>query len=79
MSEGIHELDTVILRRDDPTSGLRAGDVGTVVFVYDGAYEVEFLAASGRTDAVLTLDASDVSPVVGGDPSDRTSARGGAR
>ena len=39
----LKELDLAALREDLPSYGLRAGDVGTVVFVHgDGlAYEVE--------------------------------------
>jgi hypothetical protein len=54
-------LDTVVLVRDIPEHGLKAGDLGAVVEVYrpDGL-EVEFVAASGRTTALLTLKAVDV-------------------
>jgi hypothetical protein len=63
----INELDLVALREDLPVYGLRAGDVGTVVLVYrDGqAYEVEFVAANGRTIAVETLDAARIEPLNG--------------
>ncbi len=55
------ELDTVVLERDLPEAGLRRGDLGAVVQVYppDGI-EVEFVAASGRTQALVTLHADDV-------------------
>lgn len=58
------ELDTVVLVRDLPEHGLRRGDLGAVVQVYppDGL-EVEFVTASGRTQALLTLTAGDVRPV----------------
>jgi hypothetical protein len=60
----IRELDTVVLVRDLPESGLRAGDLGAVVQVYSPeALEVEFVTASGRTVALLSLSASDVRPV----------------
>jgi hypothetical protein len=57
-------LDTVVLARDLPEHGLRAGDLGAVVEVYapDGL-EVEFVRASGHTKALLTLAATDVRPV----------------
>ncbi|MGH9360500.1 MAG: DUF4926 domain-containing protein [Thermoanaerobaculia bacterium] len=57
-------LDTVVLARDLPEEGLRAGDLGAVVEVYkpDGI-EVEFVTASGLTEALVTLRASDVRPV----------------
>jgi len=48
--------------------GLRTGDVGAVVEVHgpDGL-EVEFVTASGRTAALLTLNARDVRPVADDD------------
>jgi len=54
-------LDTVVLARDLPEKGLRAGDLGAVVEVYepDGLH-VEFVSASGRTVALVTLNESDV-------------------
>jgi len=57
-------FDTVVLRRDLPEHGLRVGDLGAVVEVYspDGL-EVEFVTASGRTSASVTLVESDVRPV----------------
>ena len=59
-----HELDTVVLLRDLPESGLRAGDLGAVVHVHGpDLLEAEFVTAAGRTQAVLTLSARDVRPV----------------
>ncbi len=56
-----HERDTVVLLRDVPEAGLRAGDLGAVVQVYGAeALEVEFVTASGRTQAVRTLAVADV-------------------
>ena len=58
------ELDTVVLVRDVPEAGLRAGDLGAVVQVYGAdAVEVEFATAAGQTQAVLTLAAADIRPV----------------
>lgn len=58
------DLDTVVLLRDLPEAGLRKGDLGAVVQVYGAeAVEVEFVTASGRTQALLTLPISDVRPV----------------
>jgi len=55
------ELENVVLRRDIPTHGLRRGDLGTVVFAYDtGAVEVEFVRASGFTQAVIALEPADI-------------------
>lgn len=60
----IRELDTVVLVRDVPEVGLRAGDLGAVVQVYaPDAFEVEFVTAAGRTQALQTLTAADVRPV----------------
>ena len=58
------ELDTIVLRRDLPKQGLRSGDLGAVVQVYgDDAIEVEFVTASGRTQALVTLNTQDVRSV----------------
>ena len=58
------ELDSVVLVRDVPEAGLRAGDVGTVVWVYGrDAVEAEFVTTSGRTRAVRTLAVADVRAV----------------
>ena len=64
MTERFHDLETVVLLRDLPDAGLRSGDLGAVVLVYgDEALEVEFVTASGRTQALLTLPVNDVRPV----------------
>ena len=57
-----HELhDTVVLVRDLPRHGLRTGDLGAVVDVQPpDALDVEFVTASGRTTALVSLKASDV-------------------
>lgn len=61
-------LDTVVLKRDVPDAGLRAGDLGAIVEVYEpDAFEVEFVAASGRTQALVTLRADDMRHVDDGD------------
>ncbi len=57
-------LDTVVLDRDIPKSGLRRGDLGAIVEVVAGdAFEVEFVAASSRTQALVTLRLGDIRPV----------------
>ena len=58
----IQELDTVVLVHDLPAPGLKTGDVGAVVHVYEGgvAVEVEFVSGSGATVAVETLRTSEV-------------------
>ena len=54
-------LDTVALTGDLPTVGLKAGDVGTIVEVLaPDAYEVEFVAASGRTQALVAVREAQV-------------------
>jgi len=58
------ELDTVVLDKDLPDHGLRKGDLGSVVHIYgrDGL-EVEFVTASGKTQALVTVSTTDVRPV----------------
>jgi hypothetical protein len=57
-------LDTVVLDRDLPQHGLRAGDLGAVVEVYEPeGLEVEFVTASGKTQALVSLNVNDVRPV----------------
>jgi hypothetical protein len=60
----IDELETVVLTQDLPASGLKVGDIGTVVTVYkDGeAYDVEFLTLDGYTFALETLRAEEIRP-----------------
>jgi len=56
--------ETVVLDRDLAEHGLRKGDLGSVVEIYDpDGLEVEFVTASGRTAALLTLNDGDVRPV----------------
>jgi len=61
-------LDTVVLSRDLPEHGLCEGDIGAVVHAYlpDGL-EVEFVTASGRTQALVTINQSDVRVARDGD------------
>jgi hypothetical protein len=64
MSSRFRELDTVVLSRDLVDAGLRAGDLGAIVHVHSpDSFEVEFVTASGRTQALLTLSAADLRPV----------------
>lgn len=48
-------LDVVALLADLPGYGLVRGQVGTVVELLDGAYEVEFSDDEGKTYAELAL------------------------
>jgi hypothetical protein len=59
------ELDMVVLIHDKKEHGLKKGDLGTIVHLYSDkkAMEVEFVAASGKTIAVLTLTPKDIRPM----------------
>jgi hypothetical protein len=61
----IEELASVVLTTDLPERGLRAGDIGTVVFVHQGGqgFTVEFVTLSGATIAVVTVAADQVRPI----------------
>ena len=61
----IKEHDCVVLTQDLPEEGLRAGDIGTVVHIHEGAagYEVEFMTLAGETVAVVTLLPSQLRPI----------------
>jgi hypothetical protein len=60
----MRELDSVVLRRTLPDSGLEAGDVGAIVHVHpDDSYEVEFVSGEGETVAVVTLPGADLRPI----------------
>jgi len=55
--DDIHEHDVVALLVDQPESGLRRGDIGTVIHVFDttadhpGGFVVEFVDESGSVQA----------------------------
>ena len=52
---------TVALTHDIPASDLQLGDLGAVVAIYDPEnIEAEFVAASGRTQSLLTLSRSSL-------------------
>ena len=70
----IRELDTVVLERDVPDHGLRRGDLGAVVHVYDAQLvDVEFVRLSGQTQAIVQLAINDVRAVQDADlPAVRT-------
>jgi hypothetical protein len=56
-------LDTVVLDRDLPQHGLRRGDLGAVVELYEpDGLDVEFVLASGQTQALVELTTHDVRP-----------------
>jgi hypothetical protein len=74
------ELEAVVLERDIPERGLRKGDLGAVVELYDpDGLEVEFVGASGKIQALVKLKTSDLRSVRDEDlVSVRSIARGGA-
>ncbi|MBI5914797.1 MAG: DUF4926 domain-containing protein [Bacteroidetes bacterium] len=57
MKATIKEFDRVILTENIEKPGLKVGDIGTVVHVYDKGkgFEVEFATLLGETVAVCTL------------------------
>ena len=64
----VHPIDVVVLTHDVPAHGLRRGDLGAVVEIYGSdAVGVEFVAASGRTQALITLHPTDLRPVADDD------------
>ena len=58
----MNELERVVLTTDLPDHHLLVGDVGTVVLVHEGGrgYEVEFVALSGETVAVVSVTSDQV-------------------
>ena len=61
MSSTIRLLDTVALTDDLIERGLRRGQVGTVVELFDeDVFEVEFSDNDGRAYALLTLRAEQL-------------------
>jgi hypothetical protein len=59
-----HPLDVVVLKTDRPAQGLRRGDLGAIVDIYSPeAIEVEFVTASGRTQALITVRPGDIREV----------------
>ncbi len=57
-------LDSVVLKRDLPEHGLKKGDIGAVLELYEtGGVELEFVTGSGKTQAIFTLKHSDVRPM----------------
>ena len=62
-------LDIVVLEKDLPAHGLKRGDLGAVVEIYEpDGVEVEFVTASGKTEALVTLNIADIRPVGEDDP-----------
>jgi len=59
------EFDLVVLQEDTVDGRLKAGDVGTVMTVYNEgkAFEVEFVTLTGEAIAIETLLAHQIRPV----------------
>lgn len=59
--DDIHENDVIALLVDLPDSGLRRGDMGTVVHVFDTTedhprgFMIEFVDQSGSTQALIDI------------------------
>lgn len=54
-------LDTIVLEKDLPDHGLKRGDIGAIVELYEpDGVEVEFVKGSGKTQALITLKKTDV-------------------
>ena len=62
--EGLAEHERAVLKLDIREHGLKAGDVGTIVQVYEQgkAYEIEFVSLNGKTLAVATTEQQQVRP-----------------
>ena len=57
-------LDTVVVTADLPVHGLKRGDIGAVVQIYSPTtVEIEFVMASGHTQALVMLDIHELRPV----------------
>jgi hypothetical protein len=57
----VKRLDVVALIQDLPDLNLHKGQVGTIVEVYEPTvFEVELVDLQGQTDAVETLNASQL-------------------
>ena len=61
----MQELDQVVVLEDLNEMPVRAGDIGTIVGIYqfNKAYEVEFVSLTGQTVGVATLAANKIRPI----------------
>lgn len=65
-AQPIAELESAVLLVDLPDAGLKAGDVGTVVYVHpQGGYIVEFISTDGEAVGLPSLSAEQVAPLKG--------------
>jgi hypothetical protein len=65
----IGELDQIVVIEDLADLAVCAGDIGTVVHVYEGgkAFEVEFVSLSGKAIGTATLATAMVRPILEGE------------
>jgi hypothetical protein len=64
----LQPLECVALTHDIPEYGLKAGDLGTIVEMYEpDGLEVEFVTAAGQTQALVSLRAPELRKVGPGD------------
>ncbi|MCK8495715.1 MULTISPECIES: DUF4926 domain-containing protein [Spirosoma] len=61
----MNEFDLVVLQGDLTDGRLKAGDIGTILTVYNGgqAFEVEFVTLTGEAVAIVTLMAHQIRSV----------------
>lgn len=55
-------FDTVRSVADVPERGVKAGDIGAIVEVYEDAYEVEFCNDDGETLVMFAMTETQVAP-----------------
>lgn len=75
-SQQLKLLDTVIVTVDLPSEEVLAGDLGTIVEIYNApspAYEVEFVNPTGRNKSTIDSIARRNTPAVGDGCFDNTS------
>jgi hypothetical protein len=60
MADAPHLLNVVALLTELPSRGLRRGQVGTIVDLLDGAFEVEFSDDEGRAYAMAPVVADQL-------------------
>ena len=54
-------LEVIVLGRDIPNYGLKAGHTGTVIEILPGCgFEIEFQRGAGKTSALVTLTERDI-------------------
>lgn len=61
----MQELERVALTKDLPEHGLKAGDIGMIVHIYNDhkGYEVEFVTLGGELIALVSVYPSQIRPL----------------